>query len=392
MDPLTALAIISVLVLMTGGLLALMNRDFPADLQPSARDWCAGAVVFAIGTALLAAQNLVPPAWVLPVANGCILLGYTLYWRAVRRFCGLHDVTWIFATTAAVVICVVFFTAISPNFAVRVVLVSAAIAGVSFGGAYTLLRHPPSHAAVSHKVLLWVFLLNGAVMAARSLYFAALQPAGSTVLDAHSWVTSVISVTGTFLPVLGTVAFLLLCTERVRRRWEYAASTDELTALMNRRTILSAGEASFAQARSANKPFSVGVVDVDHFKSVNDRFGHEAGDKALKHVAALLSANCRGLNKVGRLGGEEFVVLLPFADPFDAATAAERLRYALESTPLQLSALAEPLRLTASIGVASQTGADRDLSELLGRADRALYAAKGAGRNRVEVAVRELAA
>ena len=390
MDAFTGFTITALLVLITGGMLALMTRDLPADMRPSASDWRSGALVFALGTALVAALKVAPASVVAPIANGCLMLGYTLFWRAARRFSGVVDSNWIFTPTVVTAIGIWFFTVVMSSFNIRVVIFAAMAGFVSFSAAWVLMRHRPAHAVMTHFVLAGFFALNGVTMAVRCLYQAIQQPAGGSLLDPQNNVTTYTALIGSFLPILGSTAFLLLCAERIRRRWEYAASTDELTGLVNRRTILGMGELQFAEACNANKAFSVAVVDIDHFKSVNDRFGHEAGDHALKHVSALLDANCRGPNKVGRLGGEEFVVLLPSANAVDAAAVAERLRFALESTPLaQSSAVPEPLRITASIGVASQTGADHDLSELLGRADRALYAAKHGGRNRVAVGMHE---
>ena len=388
MDAFTAFAILTVLVLMTSVVLSLVRRDLPADLQICVADWRTGALLFACGTGMLAMQRLLPQALILPIANGSLLLGYTFFWRAVRRFCGLADAPWIFAISPVTAAVIWYFSAIQPNLDARVVAVAIAVAIVSFGATWTLHKLRPAQPVISHSVLKGFFFLNGVLMVGRTAYFAVKQPSGVSILDTQNIAASITGLLGTFLPVLGTMAFLLLCAERIRRRWEHAAMTDELTGLANRRTILVAGEAHFIEARGANQSLSVAVIDIDHFKLVNDSFGHAAGDSALKHVARILEQHCRGLNKVGRLGGEEFVVLLPLADAFDAATAAERIRHALQAAPLQLDGT--ELRITASIGVATRVPADAELSGLLGRADRALYVAKFNGRNRVEVGLPEV--
>jgi diguanylate cyclase (GGDEF)-like protein len=175
-----------------------------------------------------------------------------------------------------------------------------------------------------------------------------------------------------------------MCSERIRHQWQRAAATDYLTELPNRRTITGSGEAGFQQARRLQTGFAVAVIDIDHFKRINDGYGHDAGDIALKHVARLLAEHCRGPHMVGRQGGEEFVAVLAVANAQEALTAAERLRHAVAAAPVHISG--QPVHLTISIGVAVLSATDLSYDHLLRRADQAVYAAKAAGRNRVELA------
>jgi diguanylate cyclase (GGDEF)-like protein len=126
------------------------------------------------------------------------------------------------------------------------------------------------------------------------------------------------------------------------------------------------------------------MIDVDHFKSVNDRHGHETGDRALAHIARLMTQTLRTQDRVGRFGGEEFIALLPAADLRRALAEAESLRTSVRAQPLALGA--QPLPLSISIGVAEWAGPAEDMSRLLARADAALYRAKRLGRDRVEAA------
>ena len=162
------------------------------------------------------------------------------------------------------------------------------------------------------------------------------------------------------------------------------ASTDELTGLANRRAFLRHLDRQTEAANEFGWRLTVAMFDVDHFKRVNDRFGHAVGDRVLQLVAARANAICRSGDLIGRLGGEEFGILMPSASAEDAANVAERLRQAIEA-PFDTDGGVPLPSVTVSIGVASQersqTGAD-----LLAGADAALYAAKEAGRNRVKVA------
>jgi len=125
------------------------------------------------------------------------------------------------------------------------------------------------------------------------------------------------------------------------------------------------------------------MLDVDHFKQVNDRHGHQVGDRALRAIAATIARNVRAYDIVGRWGGEEMLIILPGAGGADAAVVAERIRAAIASTPLELDAGAQ-LALTASLGIASaDANDDRSFDALVHLADMGLYQAKSSGRNQV---------
>lgn len=157
-----------------------------------------------------------------------------------------------------------------------------------------------------------------------------------------------------------------------------AARVDPLTGLPNRRTIMEMLRERI-ESVSIGNPCAVLLLDIDHFKSVNDLLGHQAGDSVLRRVGSLIANNIRSVDRAGRIGGEEFVVLMPDTSSDMACTVGERLRSAIESSELQ-HANGEPI--TASIGVAVAAISDT-VDSLLARADRALYQAKRQGRNRV---------
>lgn len=169
-------------------------------------------------------------------------------------------------------------------------------------------------------------------------------------------------------------------TESLRR----LTVRDHLTGVYNRAFLFNAGEDEVAKACLVNLSVAVILVDVDRFKRVNDTWGHAVGDVALRHVASVLQRVVRGNDVVGRLGGEEFVVLLPGCELPRAVAIAEQMRAMLEAEPAAAGDLVVPL--TASFGVASARGSDIRFSELVGRADGAVYDAKAGGRNCVVAA------
>ncbi|MGC0154927.1 diguanylate cyclase [Chromobacterium vaccinii] len=157
---------------------------------------------------------------------------------------------------------------------------------------------------------------------------------------------------------------------------------DFLTGIANRRAFTEAAEAEISRAGRDGTPAALILFDIDHFKQVNDRHGHDVGDAALKHVAAMIARACREGDLAGRYGGEEFVVLTGSGGEAAGAVLAERLRAGIAETPLRLAS-GQTLALTASFGVAALDEAHRTLHSLLQAADHALYAAKRQGRDQV---------
>ncbi|RTL50355.1 MAG: GGDEF domain-containing protein [Bradyrhizobiaceae bacterium] len=185
---------------------------------------------------------------------------------------------------------------------------------------------------------------------------------------------------------VGTVFIIfMLVSERAVLAHKTAASVDSLTGLLNRRGFGEATSRMIEREAKAGRPVTVLAFDIDHFKSVNDRFGHAAGDEVLKVFAHSVTSTLRITDLVGRVGGEEFAALLP-CDLDEAVVAAERVREAFRDSGVAIDE--EPLVTTVSIGVASGP-ANTELEVLLASADTALYRAKRGGRNRVEVTTDE---
>lgn len=179
------------------------------------------------------------------------------------------------------------------------------------------------------------------------------------------------------------------------------ATTDPLTGLANRAVLMDRGASFLALAKRHNHPFSVLMLDIDHFKSVNDTYGHDVGDRVILALGRLLTDLARGTDIVARYGGEEFALVLPETGTTGAETASERIRASVEGAHelaerIRTSVAAGPeagfngpVPVTVSIGVAALSAPDDDLERILKRADEALYDAKRRGRNRVVIADHE---
>jgi diguanylate cyclase (GGDEF)-like protein len=173
-----------------------------------------------------------------------------------------------------------------------------------------------------------------------------------------------------------------LRTKAVRDGFIEQATRDALTGLYNRREMDAQVDAAVKLAERHGRPLAVLMADIDHFKQVNDRYSHAAGDEVIREVARRISAVCRGSDVIGRYGGEEFILILPEASIQDAVTAGDKLRRVLTERPVTFESLGIPV--TMSIGAAAWE-APMTKSSLLAAADEALYRAKALGRNRTEL-------
>jgi diguanylate cyclase (GGDEF)-like protein len=194
------------------------------------------------------------------------------------------------------------------------------------------------------------------------------------------------------LPAGGRFLSYTEVTDLVRHaeKLERLATTDEMTGICNRRHFLTLAETEWRRFQQDGEPFALLILDVDLFKSINDRFGHNVGDAVIKSVAAICHDEKREADILARIGGEEFVLLLPRTRRNEAVGFAEKLRQRVEAAPFVNDE--ESLRLTISIGVAEAEANMAGISDVMKCADQALYDAKRGGRNRVESRQRQAAA
>ena len=189
-------------------------------------------------------------------------------------------------------------------------------------------------------------------------------------------------VSGYILMIVNGFGFLLMCKQRNDAAMKRLATTDELTGLLNRRAFFARANEARMLALRLRQPIALLMIDIDHFKKLNDRYGHASGDEALVQFARATNDALRGHDILGRMGGEEFALALPGTGLDGALQAAERLRQA--TMEIALLTCGGGYTMTVSIGVVT-IDANEDLPAALARADRALYGAKRNGRNRVEL-------
>ena len=342
--------------------------------------WGAAYLVgaFAVSLWAIGASTNALPASV-PTAVLFVACGMT--WNAARIF-HARPVLWpAMLAGAAIWLAACTLPAFPSTGVSRFVLASAIVAVYSFLTAAELWRE--RRRSLIGRPALFAPALHGVVFLF-PIAIATLVPEKSGLITlATAWLA--VFVLEMLLYAVGTAFLVLvLAKERTLRAHKSAALTDPLTGLFNRRGLVEAArELVEKHARKAGKPIAMLAFDLDHFKSINDRFGHALGDDVIKLFAATANSSLRLTDFVVRLGGEEFAAIMP-GTLQDGLVVAERIRAAFETAGRTVSG--RYVGATVSIGVAAHESA-ANIDALLARADAALYAAKANGRNRVEIEV-----
>ena len=374
----SALLVGALLTLMIGLVLLVVGRSMSAAYRPSLHWWVAATLLQPAGFVLLSLRDTLSPFMSILVANALIAMGLAAYVVALRHFFQLPSGRGPMALLVAAAVLVSFYWGIlEPDLTKRLIAVSVVLAMVLAASASLIYRH--SRGAVRHVTGV-AFAASAAIMGYRAVMLMFDPGQVSTVFEL-THVQLLTYAVGSVLPVIGTIGFLLLCTERSQHELERAARVDYLTGCYNRRAIEELATQNMASARRHGVPLSVLVLDIDHFKRINDDLGHAIGDLALVESVARIRSTLRAEDALGRLGGEEFIVLMPSADAASAVQAGERIRLSFSAQPLRMDG--HQRRVTLSIGVATLAPMDRQFSQLLQRGDRAMYAAKNAGRDLV---------
>ncbi len=303
-----------------------------------------------------------------------------LVWDAARVFHGrAPSVIGVLAGATLWVLANIFIDPMSAEW--RMTLGAGIISGYAALTATELLRERRK-AMRARWPAMFVPLLHGVVLMLPIVISDLLLARGGTAPHLHGiWVGAFAA--ELVIYAVGTVFIIfILVSERVVQAHKTAASVDPLTNLLNRRGFSEATTRMIERESKSGRPVTVMIFDIDHFKSVNDRFGHAAGDDVLKVFAQTVTDTLRVTDLIGRVGGEEFAALLP-CDLDEAVTAAERVREAFRDSGISIGE--EPLVTTVSIGVATGP-AHTELEVLMASADAALYQAKRSGRNRVQAA------
>ena len=363
-------------------LLGAMLLFFWRQEKIAALGWWGAAYILGAASVALWTVGGNDLGWELSLAvNAVGFVACGLVWDAARAFHG-RPANWIgvIAGPALWVAAVVVLDPIDPE--TRMLLGAGVVAIYAALTAGELWRERRKSLRARWPAI-FVPLLHGVVLMLPIL-LGDLYRSADTKIMAQVWVAAFAA--EVVIYAVGTVFIIvMLVSERTVSAHKTAASIDPLTGLLNRRGFGEATSRMIEREAKAGRPVTVMIFDIDHFKSVNDRFGHAAGDEVLKVFSNIVVASLRMSDLVGRVGGEEFAALLPCSID-EALLAAERVREAFEASGVAIDDA--PLETTVSIGVAGGP-ANTELEVLMASADTALYQAKRTGRNRVEAAVEQ---
>jgi diguanylate cyclase (GGDEF)-like protein len=323
----------------------------------------------------------VPPAISIDLANALLFLSFAMIWTGARVFDGRKPLLWGIAAGPLLWLIVGHMTTVSSHFEVRFLVASGIIATYAWLAAYEFWRGR-SERLVSRWPAIFVLFGHGAMFLVRTP-LAALLPWALIGQEFESVWLTVFSFEALMFTI--SIAFILLAMAKERTEFLHrtAAMIDPLTGIANRRSFLD-DATELVRRKWGGRNVAVLLMDLDHFKSINDRFGHAIGDRVLQVFAESTRETIRAADLFGRLGGEEFAAVLRNVRAEDAIALAENIHRHFVDAAAYIEGYA--VGATVSIGVVLSEDPGLDMPELLARADRALYYAKERGRNRVEVA------
>lgn len=340
--------------------------------------WSVSLFMRTFAFALMLLRARIPDWLSIDVALSLLVLGTGVSWAAARL--QSHREVKMAVVLAPAVLLLLAFQVPEIRFSMssRLALASVWLGLLALGIAWEFRRQSRLHGHL-RTVLAVVFTLSGIVHLSRAAY-ASFHPLPDRLPEIGNVMAGSLYV---FLLVLfvGGMVGIGFHWEQLVRSLKHEAEYDALTEIHNRRAFAARAEAQLAAGARSGKQTVLLLFDLDHFKSVNDRFGHPGGDAALKGFSQVVQGQLRNVDLFGRIGGEEFAALLPGMSIEDACRAAERLRQAVA----QLSIVHgnEAISLTVSIGVAASDAAAATLDDLMVRADASLYEAKTRGRDQV---------
>lgn len=374
-DPRTVLLLAGVMGGIMSIVLYFMHRNYPTSIQGLGA-WAAAPALIFVSLLLLGARGMVPQFLSVIVANALLLGGLSTFYYGTQRFLRLPTSLrpWIVVVLGPLPI-LAWFTYFDPHYGMRVVVISLVMTALTTSMGIVLLRHGRHGFATMFTVV--ALLLQSLAQIMRFINALDIPPDSSMFILSPAQQIYVTSYT--FCLLMAMVGIVLMATEELRREFEHQASHDSLTGALTRRAFLEACDQELERGRRKDRSTALLMMDLDHFKAINDNYGHQAGDHVLMDFVARVGTLLRRPDQFGRFGGEEFVALLPETSMDEARVVAERIRAETESASGQPGC-------TVSIGIAASVPGENSIDTLLHRADEALYRAKADGRNCVRAA------
>jgi len=380
LDVRTIIVMMSVLSLLFSALLTLAGLR--VNHYRGIWHWAAGSLFMGLGFAAAYFQEQPPfNLWFMVFGSSLVALGLCLQFNGITAFkTGRCDRYIPLLITALVFIVNTWFAIISPDINARVIFNSLVIGLFNGACARALLIRIEQPLRTAYWFTGASFTVLAILLLLRSI-MAFLAPPESYGIYSHSTINPLAFFVGNIVQLCITFGFVLMLNYRLSSDLQKLAATDVLTGALNRRSLEQEADRLSARCLRTGDTLAVLMIDVDHFKSINDHYGHPVGDEVLKRLAALVQQTIRIDDYFARYGGEEFCIMLPSTGEQEAWLIADRLRQNYEELIMEFEG--ETLRSTISIGVADSLHAGIDFSALIAAADKAMYQAKQQGRNRV---------
>ncbi len=345
-------------------------------------NWGYGMLALAAGMGGLALRGVVPDFISVVLANAMILVSFLFVLAGVRQGRGPGSNAFGWSVVGVSVLLLAYFTYVQPHTRIRIVTSSLAMAMLVVPPATALLRAVTDASRRSRIFTAACLVGVGLVMLARAVL--TTKWGSNADLLAPDFVQFASNLLFAVFAVLATLGVVWIEIEQLQADLARLAMIDSLTAILNRRAFMLEYERELSRCMREKTGLALAIFDLDHFKDVNDTYGHLVGDQVLRRVADTLRASLRGHDVLGRYGGEEFALLMPGADASAAVAGTERARRAVGERPIGAGPLSIPITVGAGVAAYGVNGSDWE--SLLRSADAALYEAKRGGRNRVVAA------
>jgi len=374
LDPRSLIAMAGLMAALMAVVLYFMRRYYPPSIQGIGY-WASAPLMWLVATVMFSGRGVFPDLFSMVVANTLLLVGTTAFYIGCRRFLG-HGGGWRLWGSVAALSALLFawLTYGYSSYPLRLGSFTALMICIYAANLRFLLRHGGKRFPV--RLVEVVLVLHIAVLAVR-LSTTLVGRAGNDLMEPSLYQTLYIGAYVLTVLML-SIGAVLMATDRLTTELNHLATHDALTHTLNRRALLERFEEELARSQRTGKGPALMMLDLDHFKAVNDTRGHQHGDAVLVHFVQRAQAVLRRPDRLGRYGGEEFVVLLPETGAQDAQAVAQRIHAAAAS--------GHALDCQLSIGLTTWLGPQDTLDAMLARADKALYQAKAQGRNQTCVA------
>jgi len=352
--------------------------------QPCLLDWSLSGACF-MGSSILgalAAKHQMQHPLVPGIGNMLYIAGHAAILSGVRRHLGLRPRYGAYALMVLAVLAAHALPAIQDSVHHRLFLFTPVVIAINLSVARLLWHQSDDGVRPAYLPLMVLELLFAAQAGLRVAYMAVSEYGTLTFMGSEFLQTSGSLFVLVFLSV-ATMSCALIVTYQQELALRLASLTDALTGWLNRRALHDVARREFRRCRRTATPLFFITFDIDHFKAINDRYGHGIGDTALCHVTSVSAQALRGYDALFRTGGEEFAVLVGGGNLADLHAIAQRLRETVAGAPLKTHGLVVPI--SVSVGLAAIRDGDAQWEDVLRRADEAMYHAKQNGRNRVSV-------